>query len=269
MIKTEFWDDQKLAIISRDARLTYIALWNFSDDYGVVKGHHAWLKNNIYPYDEKLGIDTFKKWLLELETLKRILPFSQNGELYYYLPKFLTHQTINRPSLQRNPGPPDNILEDSCGTHGVLIDEVKLSISKEEVKENIYSRVVYYLNEKVGKNFKPTSNETIRLIKARLNSGFTEQDFYTVIDNKSKWLTDPKMVEYLRPQTLFGTKFESYLQDIPRDLQTKQLQPTTYAQAQDAKRRQRAAWLLKEMQNDNDEDGGEGIDKAIPLLPSD
>ena len=47
------------------------------------------------------------------------------------------------------------------------------------------------------------------------------------------------------------------------------LQPTTYAQAQDAERRQRAAWLLKEMENDNDEDGGEGIDKAIPLLPSD
>jgi len=136
MIKTEFWDDQKLAIISRDARLTYIALWNFSDDYGVVKGHHAWLKNNIYPYDEKLGIDTFKKWLLELETLKRILPFSQNGELYYYLPKFLTHQTINRPSLQRNPEPPDNILEDSMNTHGVLMDEKKLSIKEKKGNKN-------------------------------------------------------------------------------------------------------------------------------------
>jgi len=45
MIKTEFWDDEKLATISRDARLTYIALWNFSDDYGVVKGHHARLEN--------------------------------------------------------------------------------------------------------------------------------------------------------------------------------------------------------------------------------
>ena len=136
--------------------------------------------------------------------------------------------------------------------------------------KEIYSRVIDYLNLKTGKNYKHTSKETIRFIKARLNAGFTEQDFFTVIDNKCfKWLTDPKMFEFLRPQTLFGTKFETYLQDVPRDIPQQQLKPTTYAQAQDAERRQRAAWLLKEMQNDNNEDGGEGIDKAIPLLPSD
>ena len=37
-------------------------------------------------------------------------------------------------------------------------------------------------------------------------------DFKTVIDKKcAEWLQDGNMVQYLRPETLFGTKFETYL----------------------------------------------------------
>lgn len=236
MIKPDFWDDEKMATISRDARLTYIAIWNFSDDYGVVKGHHSWLKNNIYPYDDKLTVGTFEKWLSELESLNRIVPFFANNEIYYYLPKFLTHQYINRPSKNRNPEPPNDILcnvensqltEDSDTTHGGLTDEIELELELEreieiESRKGIYCRVIANLNAKTGKNFKANSRETKTLIKARIDAGFTEQDFYTVIDNKTtQWLSDPKMINFLRPQTLFGTKFESYLQDIPHPLQDK------------------------------------------------
>ena len=50
------------------------------------------------------------------------------------------------------------------------------------------------------------------LIKARLNEGFTEDDFKYVIKVKSEeWKQDEKMCKYLRPETLFGTKFEGYL----------------------------------------------------------
>ena len=77
-----------------------------------------------------------------------------------------------------------------------------------------YQKIISYLNNKTNKNFRHTSKETQRLIKARINQGFTFADFQAVIDKKSeKWLTDPKMVDYLRPQTLFGTKFESYLNE--------------------------------------------------------
>ena len=79
--------------------------------------------------------------------------------------------------------------------------------------KNIYSRVIEYLNLQTGKNFRVNNKKTQALIKARLNEEFTEQDFINVIDNKMNWLSDPKMVEFLRPETLFGTKFESYLQD--------------------------------------------------------
>ena len=83
--------------------------------------------------------------------------------------------------------------------------------------KNIYSRVVDYLNQKTGKKFKHLTPKTKRLIDARLKEKFTEDDFFRVIDNKScEWANNPKMSKYLRPETLFGTKFESYLNDTPK-----------------------------------------------------
>ncbi|WP_407453520.1 conserved phage C-terminal domain-containing protein [Methanobrevibacter sp.] len=71
--------------------------------------------------------------------------------------------------------------------------------------------IVEYLNSKANTNYKDTTKDTAKCINARLNEGFTVEDFKSVIDKKcSEWMgTD--MEKYLRPQTLFGTKFESYL----------------------------------------------------------
>ena len=75
-----------------------------------------------------------------------------------------------------------------------------------------YKDIISYLNEKAGKRYKPTSKKIQSLISARMNEGFTLEDFKAVIDIKcAQWLHDAKMQEYLRPSTLFGTKFEEYL----------------------------------------------------------
>lgn len=77
-----------------------------------------------------------------------------------------------------------------------------------------YQDIIDYLNEKANKNFKATSKETRRLILARWKDGYTLEDFQRVIDGRvAKWYTDAKMQEYLRPMTLFSSKFESYLND--------------------------------------------------------
>ena len=45
-----------------------------------------------------------------------------------------------------------------------------------------------------------------------MNQKHTLEEFKIVIDKKTKqWLNDEKMCKFLRPETLFGTKFESYL----------------------------------------------------------
>lgn len=75
--------------------------------------------------------------------------------------------------------------------------------------------VISYLNSKAGTNYRQHIKKTIGLIQARINEGFTLDDFKTVIDKKVLlWKNDTKMQAYLRPETLFGTKFESYLNEI-------------------------------------------------------
>ena len=75
-----------------------------------------------------------------------------------------------------------------------------------------YKEIIDYLNEKTGRNYKHKAKVNQRVIKARMNEGYTLEDFKTVIDKKfDKWNNDVKMKEFLRPETLFGPKFDRYL----------------------------------------------------------
>ena len=79
-------------------------------------------------------------------------------------------------------------------------------------KNNIYIvEIVNYLNSVSGKNFSSSTRNTIKHINARLEEGFTVDDFKTVIDTKCEEWSGTDMAKYIRPDTLFGTKFESYL----------------------------------------------------------
>ena len=107
------------------------------------------------------------------------------------------------------------------GDAGAMPEDMPNGCSSSSSSNNKYilsssTEIVSYLNEKTGKNFSPKTKATTSHIKARLNEGRTIDDFKRVIDSKcAKWLTDPKMVDYLRPDTLFGTKFEAYLNELP------------------------------------------------------
>ena len=109
----------------------------------------------------------------------------------------------------------------------VTFDSDKMSLSlteittenTTEIKDTVhldehFEKIISYLNKKAATNYRSTSAATRRLIKARMNEGFGVDDFMNVIDNKTNdWKNDPAMSKYLRPVTLFGTKFESYLNE--------------------------------------------------------
>lgn len=102
--------------------------------------------------------------------------------------------------------------------------EAQISIDKNRLEQNsldeirtdryidAVNHIIEYLNSKTGSSYRPKTPQTIKLITARIKEGFTEEDFLKVIDNMVlEWGRDKTMSQYLRPQTLFGTKFESYL----------------------------------------------------------
>lgn len=84
-----------------------------------------------------------------------------------------------------------------------------------------YASIIDYLNEQTEKKFKASSAANKKLIKARWNEGYREEDFRKVIANKvidwkGKTFTDGTDADkYLQPSTLFGTKFDQYLNQLP------------------------------------------------------
>lgn len=88
--------------------------------------------------------------------------------------------------------------------------------------------IVEYLNDKIGAHYKLNGKKMKELIRARMNEGYTVEDFKTVIDKKFKsWGNDPKMSLYLRPSTLFGTRFGEYLNEYQaEDMKKLNCKPT-------------------------------------------
>ena len=84
---------------------------------------------------------------------------------------------------------------------------------KKEKDNNIYSLVIDYLNKKANTNYRPTTKNTQSFINARVKEGYTVEDFKKVIDSKSKEWLNTDFEKYLRPATLFGSKFENYLNE--------------------------------------------------------
>lgn len=81
--------------------------------------------------------------------------------------------------------------------------------------EQMASDIIAYLNQATGKKYRVTNKTTSQLIQARIKDGYSLNDFKSVIDNKSKVWKGTKQEIYLRPTTLFGNRFDSYLNESP------------------------------------------------------
>ena len=89
----------------------------------------------------------------------------------------------------------------------------KLSGEPDESDAVPYAEIISILNDELGTAFRSTAKSTRGLIHARWMEGYRIEDFRDVIAfKKFEWGGDQKMSQYLRPSTLFGTKFEGYLQ---------------------------------------------------------
>ena len=122
----------------------------------------------------------------------------------------------------------NNIYSRVAHDNASIDSEVNNSKANNNSKTNsnnssIYKEIIDYLNSKADTNYKHTTKKTQSLINARLKESFTLEDFKAVIDIKTSTWKDTEMEKYLRPETLFGTKFESYLNEKevkPKDKKT-------------------------------------------------
>lgn len=93
----------------------------------------------------------------------------------------------------------------------VRLGKVRLDKNNMSSKLDCTDEIIQHLNMRAGTKYKSNTAKTKQLINARLNEGFTLEDFKIVIDKKCVEWCGTEFEKYLRPNTLFGTKFESYL----------------------------------------------------------
>ena len=122
----------------------------------------------------------------------------------------------------------DNINEENVNTGTQKKKKGKRKEIESKEDNNLHEKIIDYLNQKTGKSFKQTTESTKKHINARLKESYVYDDFVKVIDNKCyDWLNDSKMNQWLKPDTLFSTKFEGYLNQVMIPSQAKQKYKTT------------------------------------------
>ena len=106
----------------------------------------------------------------------------------------------------------------------VCVNDIKNSVNNIKNKASPTDEMITILEDlskrvKSKKGFSPSAKVNQNLIKARMSEGFTVENFITVNEKKVKqWLHDPAMSKYLRPETLYGKKFDGYLNEVVCDL---------------------------------------------------
>ena len=96
----------------------------------------------------------------------------------------------------------------------------KLNKDNKVIKDTLppYQQIIDFLNEKAEKKFRNVESHK-KFIKARWNDGFTFEEFKKVILIKTAEWFNTESDMYLQPSTLFGNKFDNYLNQ--KDIKTK------------------------------------------------
>lgn len=181
-VKPGFWDDVKISKVSRDARLLFIGMWNFSDDLGVVIANLTFLKSKIFPYDQ-IELFELQNWVNELTSMKFIVSIIHNDENFFLIKNFKKHQKINKPNnddIYIDFETVKSITDQSRNVQG-LINEQSCSIHGGIGKEGIGK-------EGIGGQFRDFSMMEIF---------YKKWDEYKIILNgQSKFLSEPLFEEW-------------------------------------------------------------------------
>ena len=115
----------------------------------------------------------------------------------------------------------DNILSGNPDfTFPTWLEETGIKDLEKTKYKELWIPIVY-LNQVANKRYKFV-DKTKRLLLARFKEGYTLEDFKQVIDIKTaEWKDSPEFSKYLRPETLFGSKFDGYLNQKPKTIKGK------------------------------------------------
>lgn len=225
MVSKTIMQTQKFLRLPLETQALYVHLVINSDDDGIVEAFPV--VRMIGASEDSLGLLVIKQFIKPL-----------NQDMVYFITDFNEQNKIrpdrHKPSIHRDlaiqqlglevdgsrlvePGKVVLELKEECQTvDGQVTDKCPHSIGQDSIGQdsidNIpYKEIIDYLNSKTGKNYRANIQKNKALIKARWSEGYQLDDFKQVIDNMVKSWSGTEYAKYLRPETLFGTKFDGYL----------------------------------------------------------
>jgi len=144
------------------------------------------------------GIDTFPNYVKNYSLVKK-----RNEIIINYIQKELVVAEIVTPKV-------------------VVEKKLRQPQVKPIDKIIIFQEIIDYLNLCTGNKYKPNSKIAIQNITLRLKEGYVFDDFKKVIDIKSLNWIGTEYEQHLNPKTLFGDKFEIYVNEKTSIKKTKQ-----------------------------------------------
>lgn len=202
----DWTDSEKIDTLSAEAERFFTRLIMKVDDHGCFHANPKLLKSALFPLKE-ITDEEIISWLESCKEIELLIIYTYNLKRYLKINDF--GQRL-RTMKSKFPQPNASDLQTNVSE---LRPEVEEEEETEEEDENEVEAIVCHLNLITGSSFKSKSEKTKKHINARIAEKFALDDFKAVINYKFKeWGQDQKMREFLRPETLFGTKFESYLQ---------------------------------------------------------
>ena len=161
-------------------------LFSLEENKHAVLNRRLDISKTTYHRIIKFGLDMFK------EKVSNINIEHKRGKLFIVENEVVITKKVSNPKVVKK------------------TEKVNVGVDMNEVYENIIS----YLNDKAGTNYKSETNSYRTFINARIKAGYKLDDFYKVIDNKTNEWVGTDFQKFLRPETLFGNKFDSYLNQI-------------------------------------------------------
>lgn len=214
--------DEKYKVLSNNAKMLYMLLFDRLE-LSLKNGWHD-KEGNVFQYytNDQLMIDlncnsnkTIIKIKKELKDAGLMTEVRQGMNLpnRIYLEALNgsvenTFQEVQKVHL----GSVENTLSEVQKVHTIKTENTKTDKSN---NIDIVSEVILYLNQVAGTRFTAGSQATQKHINARLKEGYTLEDFKQVINTKTSEWQGTEFAKFLRPVTLFGTKFENYINQQP------------------------------------------------------
>jgi uncharacterized phage protein (TIGR02220 family)/predicted phage replisome organizer len=232
-LKKDFFKRHDIQIIEsmtngKDYLLFYLKLLVESVD------HDGNLRfNDTIPYNEEMlstitntNVDVVRSAMKIFVKLKMIEVLEDETIYMNEIQKMLGTETYwaEQKRKQRQNAPkeighcPEIVLPESNMSNQEIDIEIELDKEKEidiDIEKDIipYQEIIDYLNQVCSTKYRYVESHK-KHIRARWNEKYTLDDFKTVIDKKAKQWLDTKDAMYLRPETLFGTKFDGYLNQV-------------------------------------------------------